>query len=94
MLERINDYKINFHDVSETFYADNLSPFDAGDEGLNLRTNSIKEARDDGNQEGIILKKEGSNESDALQGIGGPTTRGRSMKVMEALNQEVVSLNK
>ncbi|XP_042446204.1 uncharacterized protein LOC122031159, partial [Zingiber officinale] len=71
VLERINDnaYKIDLpgeYCVSATFNVADLSPFDVGDEDLNLRTNSPKEGGNDVSQE------------EALKGIGGPMTKSKT----------------
>lgn len=94
VISKINDnaYKIDLpgeYAVSATFNVSDLSPFDAGEEDLNLRTNSIQEGGNDENIGGCT-KKEGCMED--LEGLGGPMTRSKSKKTKEALNKVISGL--
>jgi translation initiation factor IF-1 len=85
VLSRINDnaYKIELpgeYGVSATFNVSDLSPFDAGDDEFNSRSNSFQEG---GNDEDIGHQDIG----DAIQSLGGPMTRARARRVNGALNQ-------
>lgn len=88
VLERINDnaYKVELlgeYNVSSTFNVFDLSLSDADGES-NLRTNPSQEGENDED----MTKSKGK---DPLEGLGGPMTRARARKAMEAL-QQVLSI--
>ena len=78
VLDRINGnaYKLDLrgeYNVSSTFNVADLTPFDVGNENLDLRTNPFKEEEDDMN-----------STADPLHVPGGPITRSKVNKIQEA----------
>ena len=101
VLARINDnaYKIDLpreYGVSATFNVVDLTLFDAGDDFVDLRTNTLQEG---GNDMGIQAHDNHQTQAhdqmeaqDPIQGIGGPMTRARAKKAQEALKHMVTIL--
>jgi hypothetical protein len=73
------------YNVSSTFNVSDLSLFRAGEEDFDLRTNPLQEG-------GSAKDMTKGNEQEALQGLGGPMTRARTIKAKETLQQAMTTI--
>ncbi|KAK7376628.1 hypothetical protein VNO78_34449 [Psophocarpus tetragonolobus] len=90
VLERIHDnaYKIGLpgdYNTSAIFNVSDLSPFNAEEEALDLRTNPLQEG---GNDEDTATNKD----SKVVERLGTPMTRARARKAREVLQQVVATI--